>query len=83
MVPGASHPRTHSIAPDFRLKDRAAGYQQCMADQEELNREQEQRERESRESDVTKFEEIAEEVGDEREEAAQRIGEELPPRDAD
>jgi hypothetical protein len=52
-----------------------------MADQEQLNREQEQRERESRESDVTKFEEIAEEIGDEREEAAQRIGQELPPRD--
>jgi hypothetical protein len=54
-----------------------------MPDQEELNREQEQRERESRESDVTKFEEIADEVGEERGEAAQRIGEELPPRDED
>ena len=54
-----------------------------MPDKQELNREQEQRERESRESDVTKFEEIAEEVGEEREEAAQRIGEQLPPRDED
>ena len=54
-----------------------------MTDQEQLNREQEQRERESRESDVTKFEEINEEVAEEREEAAHRIGEELPPRDAD
>jgi hypothetical protein len=54
-----------------------------MPNQDELNREQEQRERESRETDVTKFEEVAEEVGEEREEAAQRIGEELPPRDED
>jgi hypothetical protein len=54
-----------------------------MPDQEQLNREQEKRERESRESDVTKFEEIADEVGDERQDAAQRIGEELPPRDDD
>jgi len=54
-----------------------------MTDQEELNREQEERERESRESDVTKFEKIDEEVGEEREEAAQRIGEPLPPRDED
>ena len=54
-----------------------------MPDQEQLNREQEQRERESRESDVTKFEEVAAEVGDERQDAAQRIGEELPPRDED
>ena len=54
-----------------------------MPDQEELNREQEQRGQESRESDVTKFEEIAEDVGDERQDAAQRIGEELPPRDED
>jgi hypothetical protein len=59
------------------------GYHQRMTDQEELNREQEVRERESRESDVTKFEELAEEVGEEREEAAQRIGEPLPPRDED
>ncbi len=54
-----------------------------MADQDQLNREQEQREQESRESDVTKFEEIADDVGEERQEAAQRIGEELPPRDED
>jgi hypothetical protein len=54
-----------------------------MPDQEQLNREREQRERESRQSDVTKFEEIADEVDEEREEAAQRIGEELPPRDED
>jgi hypothetical protein len=54
-----------------------------MPDQEQLNREQEQRERESRDTDVTKFEEIADEVGDERQDAAQRIGEELPPRDED
>jgi hypothetical protein len=70
-----------SATPARRLKDRAAGYQQRMADQEQLNREREQRERESRESDVTKFEEVAEEVGEERQDAAQRIGEELPPRD--
>jgi hypothetical protein len=54
-----------------------------MPDQEELHREQEQREQESRESDVTKFEEIADEVAEEHEEAAHRIGEELPPRDED
>jgi hypothetical protein len=69
------------VGPDPPIEDRAAGYHERMADQEQLNREQEQRERESRESDVTKFEEIAEEIGDEREEAAQRIGQELPPRD--
>jgi hypothetical protein len=54
-----------------------------MPDQEQLNRERELRERESRQSDVTKFEEIADEVDEERGEAAQRIGEELPPRDED
>ena len=54
-----------------------------MPDEEELHREQEQREKESRESDVTKFEEIADEVAEEHEEAAHRIGEELPPRDED
>jgi hypothetical protein len=54
-----------------------------MPDQEELKREQEQREQESRESDVTKFDEIAEEVAEEHEEAAHRIGEELPPRNED
>ncbi|MBA2569469.1 MAG: hypothetical protein H0V11_09005 [Actinobacteria bacterium] len=54
-----------------------------MTDQEQLNREQEQREKESRESDVTKFDEIADEVRDEHQGAAQRIGEELPPRDED
>ena len=54
-----------------------------MPDQEQLNREQEQRETESRESDVTKFEEVAEEVDEERQDAAQRIGEELPSRDED
>ena len=54
-----------------------------MPDQEELKREQAERERESRESDVTKFDEIADEVAEEHEEAAHRIGEELPPRDED
>jgi hypothetical protein len=44
---------------------------------------QEQREQESRESDVTKFEEIAEEVREDQEEAAQSIGQELEPRDDD
>ena len=71
------------MAPDLWFKDRAAGYQLRMPDQEELHREQEQREQESRESDVTKFEEIAEEVAEEHQDAAQRIGEELPPRDED
>ncbi len=54
-----------------------------MPDPEELKREQEQRDRESRESDVTKFDELAEEVAEEHEEAAHRIGEELPPRNED
>ncbi len=42
---------------------------------------QEQRERESRESDVTKFEEMAEELSEEQQEAAQRIAEPLEPQD--
>ena len=42
---------------------------------------QEQREQESRESDVTKFEEIQEEIREEHEQAADRIGEPLEPRD--
>ena len=42
---------------------------------------QEQREQESRESDVTKFEELGDEVREEREDAAQRIGEPLEPHD--
>jgi hypothetical protein len=52
-----------------------------MVDDQELQREQAERERESRQSDVTKFEEISEEVRDEREDAAQRIGEPLDPQD--
>ena len=52
-----------------------------MSDEQQLEREQAQREEESRESDVTKFEEISEEVRDEREDAAQRIGEPLEPQD--
>jgi hypothetical protein len=43
----------------------------------------EQREQESRESDVTKFEELQEEIREEHEQAAQRIGEPLEPRDDD
>jgi hypothetical protein len=42
---------------------------------------QEQRERESRESDVTKFEELADEVSDDQKEAAHRIAEPLEPQD--
>ena len=42
---------------------------------------QEQRNQESRESDVTKFEELAEEVSDEQREAARRIAEPLEPQD--
>ena len=42
---------------------------------------QEQREHESRESDVTKFEELQEEVSEEQQEAAQRIAEPLEPQD--
>ncbi|MEK6275904.1 MAG: hypothetical protein AABM30_11290 [Actinomycetota bacterium] len=41
----------------------------------------EQRERESRESDVTKFDELAEEVSDDQKEAAHRIAEPLEPQD--
>jgi hypothetical protein len=44
---------------------------------------QEQRERESRESDVTKFEELQDKIREEHEEAAQRIGEPLEPQDDD
>jgi hypothetical protein len=42
---------------------------------------QEQRAQESRESDVTKFEEVAEDVSDEQKEAAQRIAEPVEPQD--
>jgi hypothetical protein len=43
----------------------------------------EDRERESRESDVTKFEEMTEEVREEQKEAAERISEPLEPQDDD
>ena len=41
----------------------------------------EDRERESRESDVTKFEELTDEVREEQKEAADRIAEPLEPQD--
>jgi hypothetical protein len=41
----------------------------------------EQREQESRESDVTKFEELTEEQGEERENLAKRLGEPPPERE--
>lgn len=41
----------------------------------------EERERESRESDVTKFEELADQVDDEQKEAAKKIAEPLEPRE--
>ena len=41
----------------------------------------EERERESRESDVTKYEELTEEVREEQKEAAERISEPLEPDD--
>jgi hypothetical protein len=41
----------------------------------------EERERESRESDVTKFEELTKEVREEQKEAAERISERLEPQD--
>jgi hypothetical protein len=43
----------------------------------------EQREKESRESDVTKYDEVQEEIREEHEEAAKRVGEPLEPRDDD
>jgi hypothetical protein len=43
----------------------------------------EERERESRESDVTKFEERLEQDREEQEEAAEKIGQPLEPRDDD
>ena len=43
----------------------------------------EEREQESRESDVTKFEELTEEVREEQKEAAERIAEPLEPQDDD
>jgi hypothetical protein len=42
---------------------------------------QEQREQESRESDVTKFDELADEVSEEQKHAAQRVAEPLEPQD--
>lgn len=41
----------------------------------------EERERESRESDVTKFEELTEQQVEEQKEAAQKIAEPLEPQD--
>jgi hypothetical protein len=41
----------------------------------------EDRERESRERDVTKYEEVTEEVREEQREAAERISEPLEPQD--
>jgi hypothetical protein len=49
-----------------RLKDRADGYERLMSDQAD-------RERESRESDITKFEEIRQADEEERLETAQRL----------
>ena len=43
----------------------------------------EEREQESRESDVTKFEELTEEVREDQKEAAERIAEPLEPQDDD
>ena len=43
----------------------------------------EDRERESRESDVTKFEELTDEVREEQKEAAERIAEPLEPEEDD
>jgi hypothetical protein len=43
----------------------------------------EERERESRESDVTKYEELTEEVREEQHEAAERIAKPLEPEDDD
>ena len=52
-----------------------------MVDDQELQKEQAERERESRQSDVTKYDELIEEQDEERESAAQRIGEPLEPQD--
>jgi hypothetical protein len=52
-----------------------------MADDQELQREQAEREAESRDSDVTEYEERIDEESDERERAAQRIGQPLEPED--
>jgi len=41
----------------------------------------EERERESRESDVTKYEELTEDVREDQKEAAERIAEPLEPHD--
>ena len=43
----------------------------------------EDRERESSESDVTKYEELTEEVREKQQEAAERISEPLEPQDED
>jgi hypothetical protein len=64
-VRGPDDAATSSATP-ARLKDRAGGYSAVMADQSD-------RERESRESPVTKFEEIRLEDEAERERAAERL----------
>jgi hypothetical protein len=52
-----------------------------MVDDRELEHEQAERDRESRESEVTKFEELTAEQDEERESVAQRLGEPPPERD--
>jgi hypothetical protein len=52
-----------------------------MVDDQELQREQAEREQESRKSDVTKYDELIEEQGEDRESLAERLGEPPPPRD--
>jgi hypothetical protein len=65
---------TNSATPAQWFEDSDDGYGARMADEE-------QRERESRESDVTKFEELTEQQAEEQKEAAQRIAEPLEPQD--
>ena len=69
--PGAS---TSSATPAGLFKDRARRVGTAYGNPEE-------REQESRESDVTKFEELTEEVREEQKEAAERIAEPLEPDD--
>ena len=68
-IPVPPHPLVGS-----RIEPR--GYARRMATPEE-------RERESRESDVTKYDELTEEVREEQKEAAERIAEPLEPQDED
>ena len=78
---GACGPSLNRRVCQFR---HARGLKKDSGEQAGLEmREQDERERESRESDETKYEEAVQRESEEREEAAERLPEPPPPREAD